>query len=75
MVVVLHSFSNFLLYKLKKVLVRRKFLISGFWSIYTFWDVLQTIWLFLKNVSLSFCLCASLCDKNFVASLAHELIY
>ena len=45
----------FLLYKQKKVLVSCKFSISGFRGIYTFWDVLNTIWLFLENVCLSVC--------------------
>ena len=45
----------FLLYKKKKVLVSCKFSFSGFRWIYTFWDVLNTIWLFLENV----CLCVS----------------
>ena len=52
----------FLLYKKKKVLVSCKFLISGFWWFYTFWDVLSTIWLFLKNVCL--CVCVSVCRIN-----------
>ena len=43
----------FLLYKKKKVLVSSKFSISSFWWIYTFWDALITIWLFLENVCLS----------------------
>ena len=48
----------FLLYK-KKVLISCKFLISGFWWICTFWDVLNTIWLFLENV----CVWRKLCGK------------
>ena len=63
----------FLLYKKKKVLVSCKFSISGFRWIYTFWHVLNTIWLFLENVCLSMCLCV--CDKNFVASVARELMH
>ena len=33
-----------------------KFSTSGFWWIYMFWDVLNTIWPFLENVCLSVCL-------------------
>ena len=46
-------FYYFLLYKQKKVLVSCKFSISGFGWIDTFWDVLNTIGLFLENVCLS----------------------
>ena len=51
----------FLLYKKKKVLVSCKFSISCFWWIYTFWDVLNTCWLFLENVCLSVCVSVNLC--------------
>ena len=68
-----HQYFYFLLYKKEKVLVSCKFSISGFRWIYTFWDVLNTIWLFLENVCLSVCLCV--CDKNFVASVAQELMH
>ena len=32
---------------------------SDFWCIYMFWDVLNTIWPFLENVSLSVCMYVS----------------
>ena len=37
----------------KEVMDLQKFLTSNFWSIYMFWDVLNMIWPFLKNV----CVC------------------
>ena len=42
----------YILYK-KKVLESRKFSTSGFYRIYTFWKVLNTISLFLRNVCLT----------------------
>ena len=64
-------FSFFYINK-KKVLNSRKFSTSGFRWVYTFWDILNTIWLFLENVFLSACLCV--CDKKFLASAARELM-
>ena len=59
----------FLLFSFKKkVLISWKFSTSVFWWIYTFLDVLNTIRLFLENV------CLYVCDKNFVASVARELM-
>ena len=47
-----HIFTFFYMHK-KKVLDSQKFSTSGFRWIYMFWDVLNTIWPFLKNVCLS----------------------
>ena len=47
--------SFFYIHK-KKVLDSRKFLTSGFRLIYTFWDVLNTVWPFLEIVCPSVCL-------------------
>ena len=47
----------------KKVLGSRKFLTSGFWWIYRFWGVLNTIWPFLENVCLSICLSVYMSPK------------
>ena len=55
----------YILYK-KKVLESWKFSISGFYRIFTFWDALNTISLFLQNV----CLCVS----NFVAVLRQKIM-
>ena len=55
-------------------MVSWKFSISGFWWIYAFWDVLNTIWLFLENVYL-FVWCPRVCDKNFVVCVIEKLIY
>ena len=55
---------------LHKVLVLCKFSTSGFWWIYTFWNVMNTIWLFLENFCLSVCV---LWDKKFVVSVAQDL--
>ena len=45
-------FTFFYVHK-KKILGSRKFSTSGFWWIYMFWNVLNTIWPFLENVCLS----------------------
>ena len=63
-------FTFFYIYK-KKILDSGKFSTSGFWWFYMFWNVLNTIWLFRENVCLSVCVC----DKNFMASVARELIH
>ena len=57
----------FLLHKSKKVLVSSKFLISGFWWIYMFWDVLITIWVLLENVYLPAKMCVCIWQKFCVA--------
>ena len=49
------SYFYFILYKQNKKLVSCKFSTSGFCWICTFWDVLNTIWLFLENVCLCVC--------------------
>ena len=43
------------------------------WWIYSLWDVLNTIWLFLENVYPP--VCPFVCDKNFMASVTQKLIY
>ena len=71
--------NAFLLYMYKrKTLESQKFSISGFWWIYTFWDVLNTIGLFLANVCalLKFCVHPSLMHKlswNFIVP-SHNLV-
>ena len=65
---VMHNRFYFLLCTYKKVLVSLKFLTFCFWCIHTFFDALNTIWLFLENV----CLCVTV--KNFLASTSRELI-
>ena len=53
-------FFYFLLYIPKKrVLNSRKFSTTGFWWIYMFSDVLNTIWPFLEKVSLPVCMYVS----------------
>ena len=61
---VLLIFTFFHILDMKKVSESWKFLTSSIWWIYTFWDVLNTISLFLQNV------CLSTCGTNFVAELA-----
>ena len=52
------TFSLFYINK-KKVLDSRNFSTSGFRWIYMFWNILNTIWLFLKNVCPCVCMCMS----------------
>ena len=48
----------------------QKFSTSGFWWIYIFWDVLNTIWPFLENVCLYV-----VCHQNFVDTVSQKLMH
>ena len=57
----------------EKVFEFWKFSIFGFKRIYMFWNVLQTISLFLQNICLS-AVGLSECDTNFVTLLAQKIM-
>ena len=59
----------FLLYKKRIYRLPKKLRLPVFYRYTRFLDILNKIWLFLKNV----CLSVRECDKNFVATVAHEL--
>ena len=63
------------IYIRRKYWIRESFLTSGFRCIYMFWDVLNTIWLFLENVCLSVIINVWCMNNYFVGSQSQKLMF
>ena len=68
---ILSIFTFFYIY-MKKILDSWTFLTSGFWWINMFWDVQNTIWLFLENACLSVCMSPRSCGHCFSRTVARK---
>ena len=68
------QFYTFFYIHKKKVLDSRKFPTFGFSWIYMFWDVLNTIWPFLENISLYVCTSSKFCWRCISRAYARKLM-